>query len=213
MDYVEERLRELKEKSAPTLARRTSTGRRRPLSDLSFAGVHKVKMKLRTGEEKIYFYAWRGGPRLHGETEAELRASFSKIVASRIKKAERKKLAPKPATIESACRALSNNIRARALKSGHGFYLPWQEIYRMGEEQKWLCAVTGIAFDLSYEQAANFTYNPFGMSADRIKCSMGYEPKNVRLVLTAVNFALNDWGDEIFLRIARAAVDKANSVK
>ena len=30
--------------------------------------------------------------------------------------------------------------------------------------------------------------------------------ENSRLVLQAVNFALNSWGDEVFLRIARATV-------
>jgi hypothetical protein len=27
-------------------------------------GIHKVKMRLATGEVKTYFYAWRGGPQI-----------------------------------------------------------------------------------------------------------------------------------------------------
>jgi hypothetical protein len=29
-------------------------------------GIHKVKMRLATGEVVFYYYAWRGGPRLKG---------------------------------------------------------------------------------------------------------------------------------------------------
>lgn len=218
MSYVDERIREIRKtipaiepvKPAASPVRRKP--RKKPLSQLSFDGVHKVATTLSNGEKRVYFYAWRGGPRLHGETESELKAAFAKIVRARINKAERKKTAPKPTSIASACRALSNNIRARSLKVGLGFYLPWQEIFRMGEAQEWRCAVSGIPFDLGY-QREGFAYNPFGLSVDRIKCTNGYEPKNVRLVLTAVNFALNDWGDEIFLQIARAVVEKAENVK
>src|SRR5262245_24473083 len=27
-------------------------------------GIHRVKMRLATGETRLYFYAWRGGPRI-----------------------------------------------------------------------------------------------------------------------------------------------------
>ena len=27
-------------------------------------GIHRVKMRLATGETRVYFYAWRGGPRI-----------------------------------------------------------------------------------------------------------------------------------------------------
>jgi integrase len=30
-------------------------------------GIHRVKMRLATGETRLYFYAWRGGPRIDAE--------------------------------------------------------------------------------------------------------------------------------------------------
>jgi integrase len=30
-------------------------------------GIHRVKMRLATGETRLYFYAWRGGPRINAE--------------------------------------------------------------------------------------------------------------------------------------------------
>lgn len=52
-------------------------------------GVHKVRRKLAGGGEAVYYYAWRGGPRLTGEPGTpEFQASFAaagktrKVVAS-----------------------------------------------------------------------------------------------------------------------------------
>lgn len=46
---------------------------------------------------------------------------------------------------------------------------------------------------------------PYAPSLDRIDAEQPYSLKNCRLVLQAVNFALNAWGDEVFLDVAGAA--------
>ena len=47
-------------------------------------GIHRIKVKLASGETAEYFYAWRGGPRLVGEPgSAEFVASYTAAHASR----------------------------------------------------------------------------------------------------------------------------------
>lgn len=49
---------------------------------------------------------------------------------------------------------------------------------------------------------------PYVVSIDRIDSAKGYEAKNIRLVVSAVNLAMNEWGLEIFDRIAREYVKR-----
>lgn len=57
-------------------------------------GVHKVKRKLATGVVQVYYYAWRGGPRIHAKPHTE---AF--VVECMEYRAGR--VAPKPETLES----------------------------------------------------------------------------------------------------------------
>jgi hypothetical protein len=58
-----------------------------------------------------------------------------------------------------------------------------------------------------------FVKYPFAPSIDRILSSGDYTPENTRLVCAAVNFGMGQWGEELFLTLARYAVeyDKAKS--
>jgi transposase-like protein len=73
------------------------------------------------------------------------------------------------------------------------------------ERQGGRCAVSGIKFNLQPFPDA-LVKLPFAPSIDRKLASRGYTKNNVRLVCVAVNFALNQWGDEVFLTVARGAV-------
>ena len=71
------------------------------------------------------------------------------------------------------------------------------------------CEITKITFDLTHkkrEKRANFSRRPFAPSLDRIDSSKGYTKKNTRLVCCAVNYAMSDWGLDVFLRVARGAL-------
>jgi hypothetical protein len=74
------------------------------------------------------------------------------------------------------------------------------------------CAVTGIPFHLQRFPDAFVKY-PFAPSIDRILSSGSYTPDNPRLVCAAVNFGMGQWGEELFLTLARYAVayDKTKS--
>jgi hypothetical protein len=48
-------------------------------------GIHWTLAKLADGTQKIYWYAWKNGPRLHGEHGSpEFIASYNAAVAQRI---------------------------------------------------------------------------------------------------------------------------------
>jgi hypothetical protein len=64
------------------------------------------------------------------------------------------------------------------------------------------CALSGIPFDLAPHGAS--TRRPFAPSLDRIDSARGYHRGNVRLVCCAVNYLMNEWGDEVFHRLADA---------
>lgn len=49
---------------------------------------------------------------------------------------------------------------------------------------------------------------PYAPSLDRIDPGRGYEPDNVRLVCAVANFAMNAWGLEPVLHMARAMAKK-----
>ena len=68
------------------------------------------------------------------------------------------------------------------------------------------CAVTGMPFSLALLPTS--TRRPFSPSLDRIDSSKGYSRDNCRLVCTCVNFAMQEWGDDIVKRMAVYAVNK-----
>jgi len=72
------------------------------------------------------------------------------------------------------------------------------------------CQVTGIKFNTYKPSGARM--RPWLPSIDRIKPDVGYIRTNVRVVCACVNLALNQFGDDVFMAIAKAAVDRAACV-
>lgn len=63
------------------------------------------------------------------------------------------------------------------------------------------CSVTGHALSWTWEGKGD---NPWAPSIDRIDCSKGYEPGNVRAVCWAYNIARRNWPDSVVLEMALA---------
>ena len=71
------------------------------------------------------------------------------------------------------------------------------------DRQHGRCAVSGRHFSMANFPLA-LVRHPYGPSLDRIDSHKGYTRDKVRLVCTAVNFGLGQWGDEVFLPVAEA---------
>lgn len=74
-------------------------------------------------------------------------------------------------------------------------------------KQNGKCALTKIEFELINK--TNFISNPFAPSIDKINPKQGYTKNNVRLVCVAVNYALNEFGEEIFKQICQAYLNQS----
>jgi hypothetical protein len=175
--------------------------------------LHIVRKPMPDGSFKQYVYAWRGGPRIDhdGDILEQQRAAIERVREAKpapTKKRRARISADIQAALKISLKKVTDNAKARAGKKGREFKIGRDDIERLLEKQAWRCAVSGLMFDLSYDAECRFAYNPFGISIDRIDATKGYTRDNIRLVLTAVNFALNEWGHDVYLRIAKAVVGK-----
>jgi hypothetical protein len=97
--------------------------------------------------------------------------------------------------------------RGRARRAGIPFTLSPGFVAALFDEQTGRCAVSRFAFDLQCFPDA-LVKHPFAPSLDQKLRGRGYTADNVRLVCVAVNFGMNEWGAEVFKRIARATVGR-----
>lgn len=89
------------------------------------------------------------------------------------------------------------NARQRAKKSRIIWALSLDEFWLIVRQSNGRCAVTGLPFAIDLTK-----HNPEQPSLDRIDSSLGYSPGNCRMVLLAVNYAMNTWGENTFRKIA-----------
>jgi hypothetical protein len=80
------------------------------------------------------------------------------------------------------------------------------------EKQGGICAISGLGFSLVTFPNV-LVKHPFAPSLDRISSRGGYTPDNVRLVCIAVNFGIGQWGEELYLTFARAAVSHSDDLR
>jgi hypothetical protein len=108
-------------------------------------------------------------------------------------------------------RRLVASAERRARKSGWAFDLTSDEglLDRLWNDGR--CAITGLSFNLQRFPDA-LVKHPFAPSLDRKLSSGGYTRDNVRLVCVAVNFGLGQWGEEVYLTLARAAVEHGGKI-
>jgi hypothetical protein len=70
------------------------------------------------------------------------------------------------------------------------------------------CAVSGLEFS-SAAVGAGRARHPFMPSLDQIEPGKGYTADNVRLVCVVANFAMNAWGLDTLIRVARGVIKQA----
>lgn len=99
--------------------------------------------------------------------------------------------------------ALLGNAQDRARRGGFAFDLDREFVAQ--KLAAGVCEYTGLPFERGWS-GEDFRARPFAPSLDRIVPAHGYVKSNIRMVCFAVNIALSDWGDDVFLRIAQAVV-------
>ncbi len=106
---------------------------------------------------------------------------------------------------KQSLRRLLSNSKARAKKTGRKWDLNKAFISKLFKRQNYKCKITGIDFRYEIGTEKGFR-NPYAPSLDRIDAEKGYEKNNVRLVLTVVNYAMSDWGDDVFYEMMKGAL-------
>ena len=108
-------------------------------------------------------------------------------------------------------RGIVPRSRQRAGRSGLMHDLAPNHGERLFQQQAGRCTISGLAFSLTMFPGV-LVKHPFAPSLDRISSRAGYAAENVRLVCIAVNFGLGQWGEELYLTFARAAVERGGRV-
>ena len=67
------------------------------------------------------------------------------------------------------------------------------------------CSVTGLVFSFD-SVGSSLVKRAYAPSLDRITAGAPYTRENCRLVMVAINFAMNAWGLDVYLCLANAAV-------
>lgn len=99
---------------------------------------------------------------------------------------------------------LFRTAKQRAKAKGLDYTLTPEQEQTIIKRANGFCEVTGIAFSLATSPEAFRA--PYRASLDRIDSARGYTFGNVRLVCIAVNWAMADWGIDVFDQIASAYV-------
>lgn len=96
---------------------------------------------------------------------------------------------------------LYNSAKHRSLNKNIPIDIDLNWLEKLYSKQEGKCLLTG--FDLVLINTAKSGYNPYSPSIDRIDSTKGYTKDNARLVCTAVNIALNVWGDSHLEKICK----------
>lgn len=100
--------------------------------------------------------------------------------------------------------------RLSAMKRDMPFDLDPSEVYDLLRSTGFKCAVSGIAFSKTIVPG-NWR-DPWAPSLDRIENRHGYTLDNVRVVCLIANTAMNSWGYDALLRMARGVTRSAVAV-
>lgn len=106
---------------------------------------------------------------------------------------------------ENPARKLLGSCRSSARARGHECTITADDIEAMLAPM--VCSVTGLP--LTWEHGGSTRANPWAPSIDRLDCSKGYVPGNVRVVCVLYNLARNDFPDEALFTMAKALAARA----
>lgn len=99
------------------------------------------------------------------------------------------------ASVAGRLRTLLSSADSRAKKAGIEMSLTFDWLTDVFQKQGGCCALTGIKLEFPAKVDGPRHYHPFSPSLHRSDPGKAYTPDNVLLVCTAVNIALNRFGD------------------
>lgn len=106
---------------------------------------------------------------------------------------------------ENYARKLLGACRGSAKQRGHVCTITEADIEALLAPMT--CSVTGLPLSLEHE--GDTRRNPWAPSIDRLDCSEGYVPGNVRVVCAIYNLARGDFPDEVVVTMAKALAARA----
>ena len=99
--------------------------------------------------------------------------------------------------------------KARAARKGIDCSISAKWVLSRYYAQGGKCLVSGIKMEL--RNGTEPRKSPYQLSVDRIDSKKGYTKSNCRLVILAVNLAMNNWGENVFLEIARRTAQERSA--
>lgn len=147
-------------------------------------------------------------PEENSETVTRRSRMLSKLTTCQRRKRSRRlsKLAAKKryyGSLKSRLSSMFYTARRRAAAKGQPFLISREFLSSLYEEQGGRCALTGFEFVLDCP-SSGWKNHPFSISLDRIDSSKGYSVDNVRFVITAINLAMSEWGEDVFREVIGA---------
>lgn len=118
---------------------------------------------------------------------------------------EKNRAASRRWNAENPARKLLGQYRQSARKRGLDFALTVEIIEAMLAPMT--CSATGLP--LTWEHDGSARANPWAPSIDRVDCSKGYVPGNVRVVCWAFNQMRGEYPDEVVFALAKALAARA----
>lgn len=101
---------------------------------------------------------------------------------------------------------LHKRCRIAAKKREINFEITKENIEQITSRANGRCELTGIIF--SFDRFNDKNIRPWSPSIDRIDSEQGYTKDNIRLVCTAVNLALNQFGEDVLMKISKALIKR-----
>lgn len=135
----------------------------------------------------------------HKKKLAKMNSEWRKTHSEEYKEMKYAYYTSRPGRVVELYRAAKRRAKEKKIP----FSLTTDLINELWNKQNNRCALTNIEFQISQERTGGKA-RPFAPSIDRIYCSKGYTPDNVRLVCVAVNYALNEFGEKVFEQICQA---------
>lgn len=104
--------------------------------------------------------------------------------------------------------SLLYSAKKRAEKRGIPYDLDREWLLSQYKNQNGTCKLSGLELDFSFNAIKGRKFNPLSPSLDRIDSTKGYTKNNVRLICTAMNLALNNFGEDLFKKVIAGYMSK-----